>query len=155
MPDLAAIEVLVAVSRGGSLGAAGRELGMTQQAVSARIAALEAQTGVRLVTRTARGSELTVAGKLVVQWSDRLLHVAQEVDAGISSLRASTRSRVRISASLTVAEQLLPGWLVSLHSVAQGRGELPPDVVLTATNSGHVVEDVRTGAADLGFVEGP
>ena len=46
----------------GSLGAAGRELGLTQQAVLARLTSIEAQTGVRLAVRTARGSQLTPPG---------------------------------------------------------------------------------------------
>ena len=155
MPELSALDLLLAVSRSGSLSAAGRDLGMTQQAVSARIASLESQTGVRLVTRTPRGSELTDSGRLVAQWSDRLMLVAQEVDAGLASLRASTRERIRVSASLTVAEQLLPGWLVSMQAAAARRGEPAPDVVLTATNSDHVVAEIKAGTADLGFVEGP
>jgi DNA-binding transcriptional LysR family regulator len=60
-----------------------------------------------------------------------------------------------VSASLTVAEQLLPGWLVSLQAAARHRGETPIEVVLTATNSDHVLDQVGAGDADLGFVEGP
>jgi DNA-binding transcriptional LysR family regulator len=60
-----------------------------------------------------------------------------------------------VSASLTVAEQLLPGWLVSLQAAAWCRGETPIEVVLTATNSNHVLDQVRAGDADLGFVEEP
>lgn len=155
MPDLVALEVLLAVAREGSLGGAGRRLGLTQQAVSARVAALEAQTGVPLVTRTPRGSALTASGVVVAQWADRLLQVASELDAGLATLRAGARSRLRVSASLTVAEQLLPGWLVSLQAAAARRGVAAPEVVLTATNSDHVVAAVRDGSADLGFVEGP
>jgi molybdate transport repressor ModE-like protein len=51
MPDLPAFEVLVAIAKTGSLGAAAREVGLTQQAVSARLASMEAQIGVRLVVR--------------------------------------------------------------------------------------------------------
>ncbi len=155
MPDLVSLDVLLQVSQTGSFSSAARELGMTQQAVSARIAALESQAGVGLVRRTSQGSELTDGGRLLVQWSDRLMQAAQEVDAGLASLRASTRKRIRVSASLTVAEQLLPGWLVSMQTSAVHGGGPAPDVVLVATNSDHVVEDVRSGRADLGFVEGP
>lgn len=123
MPELGALEVLLAVARRGSLSGAGREVGLTQQAVSARIASLEAQTGVRLVTRTPRGSELTAGGAVAAQWADRLIQLAHEVDAGLASLRESGKSRVRVAASLTIAEQLLPGWLASLHSAAPRRGE--------------------------------
>lgn len=87
MPDLTALEVLLAVARTGSLSAAGKECGLTQQAISARIAALERQTGVRLVTRTKTGSRLTSSGVLAAQWADRLLAVAHEVDAGLATLR--------------------------------------------------------------------
>src|ERR1700748_3738041 len=92
MPDLASFEVLLAIARTGSLSAAAREIGLTQQAVSARVNSMEAQTGGRLVTRTRRGSTLTSAGAIAAQWSDRLLEVAHQVDAGLTTLRADTRS---------------------------------------------------------------
>jgi DNA-binding transcriptional LysR family regulator len=155
MPDLTSLELLLAIANRGSLSAAGRDIGLTQQAVSARMASLEAQTGVRLLVRSTRGSQLTASGAVAAQWADRLLQVAHEVDAGLASLRESSRSRVKVSASLTVAEQLLPGWLVSLQAAARRRGEAPIEVVLTATNSDHVLDQVRAADADLGFVEGP
>jgi DNA-binding transcriptional LysR family regulator len=155
MPDLTSLELLLAIANRGSLSAAGRDIGLTQQAISARMASLEAQTGVRLLVRTTRGSQLTASGAVAAQWADRLLQVAHEVDAGLASLRESSRSRVKVSASLTVAEQLLPGWLVSLQAAALRRGETPIEVVLTATNSDHVLDQVCAGDADLGFVEGP
>jgi DNA-binding transcriptional LysR family regulator len=155
MPDLTSLELLLAIANRGSLSAAGRDIGLTQQAISARMATLEAQTGVRLLVRTTRGSRLTASGAVAAQWADRLLQVAHEVDTGLAALRESSRSRVKVSASLTVAEQLLPGWLVSLQAAARRRGETPIEVVLTATNSDHVLDQVRAGDADLGFVEGP
>ncbi|GAC1641802.1 MAG: LysR family transcriptional regulator [Mycobacterium sp.] len=155
MPDLAALEALLAIARTGSLTAAGLELGLTQQAISARVTAMEAQTGVRLIVRTKRGSTLTPAGVVAAQWSDRLLEMAQQVDAGLATLRADTRSRVRVSASLTIAEQLLPRWLVTMQASAARHGTTAPEVILTATNSDHVLSDVRDDKADLGFVESP
>ena len=68
MPELSALEVFLAVARTASLGAAGRELGLTQQAVSARLTSIEAQTGVRLAVRTVWGTQLTTAGVVVAQW---------------------------------------------------------------------------------------
>lgn len=155
MPDLVSLEVLVAIARTGSLSAAARECGLTQQAVSARVASMESQTGVRLVIRTKTGSTLTPAGVVTVQWSDRLLAVAHEVDAGFATLRDDSRIRVRVHASLTIAEQLLPRWLVTLRADAGQRGTSPPEVILTAANSEHVVAAVRDDDADLGFIESP
>ncbi|HEX4790157.1 MAG TPA: LysR family transcriptional regulator [Actinospica sp.] len=155
MPDLAGLEVLLAVARTGSLGAAAREIGTSQQAVSARISSLEARTGVPLVVRGRRGSELTPNGALVVQWATRLLEVAAELDEGLAGLRADRRSRLRVGASLTVAEHLLPGWLVALRQETLRRGQGPVDFVFAAANSDAVIAQVRAGEMDLGFIEGP
>lgn len=54
-----------------------------------------------------------------------------------------------MAASLTIAENLMPGWLVTLRDV-------DPDVhvELNVANSAHVIERLRGGEADLGFIEG-
>src|SRR5262249_51631338 len=119
VPDLSAIEVLLAVAHHGSLNAAAAEIGVSQQAVSARIRSIEAQTGVLLVRRGPRGSELTSDGVVVAEWAARLLDVAAEFDAGLAALRQDRRQRLRVSASLTIAEQLLPSWLVSFRSATK------------------------------------
>lgn len=155
LPDLHAWEVFLAVARTGSLNAASAEVGVSQQAVSARVASIEAQTGVVLVTRTARGSTLTPAGIVVAEWAARLLDVAAQLDTGIASLRDDRQATLRISASQTVAEQLLPRWLVRLAADAVRRTLPVTEAVLTATNSERVAEHVRDGSADVGFVEGP
>lgn len=155
LPELSAFEIFLAIARTGSLGAAAREFGLTQQAVSARLASIEAQTGVALVVRSPRGSQLTPAGVVVAEWADRLLDVAHYVDAGLASLRSEKRNRVKVAASLTVAEQLMPRWLVSLQVAANRVGASTPEVIMTATNSDQAVAAVRDGAADLGFIETP
>ena len=155
MPDLAALEVFLAVAHTGSLNAAAKQVGVSQQAVSARLASIEAQTGVRLITRTPHGSALTEAGTTVAAWADRLLTMAAELDAGLATLRHDRKAHLRVSASLTIAEQLLPRWLVSLQLTDKQFGRQTAEVTLTATNSDHVLEQVRSGDAELGFIEGP
>ena len=57
---------------------------------------------------------------------------------------------LRVAASMTVAEYLLPGWLTAL------RGCHPETAVtLAAGYSADVAAVVLSGAADIGFVEGP
>ncbi|WP_060879417.1 LysR substrate-binding domain-containing protein, partial [Streptomyces scabiei] len=59
-------------------------------------------------------------------------------------------SRLRVAASMTIAEYLLPGWLLALRAAR-------PDtaVSLLAGNSTVVAERLLADEADLGFVEGP
>jgi molybdate transport repressor ModE-like protein len=155
VPDLDALEVLLTVARTGSLGRAAQEAGVSQQAVSARIRAMEAQTGVTLVQRTTRGSTLTAEGAVVAQWAARVLDVAGELDAEIAVLRKDLRGRLRLCASLTIAERLLPAWLVSYRAAARGRGSQDVEVTLTAVNTDGVITQVTDGDADLGFIESP
>ncbi len=155
IPELSALEVLLTVARTGSLNSAAREIGVSQQAVSARIRSIESQTGVTLLTRSARGSSLTPGGVVIAEWAARLLDVAAELDAGIAALRHDRRHRLRVSASLTIAELLLPGWLVSFRAGTQRPGSPGAEIVLTAANSDTVIAHVADGSADIGFVEGP
>jgi molybdate transport repressor ModE-like protein len=149
VPDLAALELLLAVARLGSLGAAAREVGITQPAASSRIRSMERQLGVALVDRSPRGSRLTDAGALVTDWARRVVEAAAAFDAGARALRDRRDSRLRVAASMTIAEYLLPGWLLALHA------ERPDTAVsLLAGNSAKVAELLLAGEADLGFVEG-
>ncbi|MGW0039888.1 LysR family transcriptional regulator [Gordonia sp. NPDC003376] len=153
MPDLASLETLVAVARTGSLNAAATELGISQQAVSTRMRALETRLGVSLLNRSPTGTTLTEAGTIVTEWAARLLALAGEFDTGLAALRQERRRELRIAASLTIAEHLLPRWLVSFAADTAG-GE-PPKVSFTATNTEHACDMVRAGDVELGFVEGP
>ncbi len=150
VPDLDSLELLIAVATTGSLGRAAAVRGISQPAVSARIQRMEQVVGLPLVERSARGSTLTAAGALLADWGRDVLTAAAVLDAGISSLRAGRDGRLRVAASLTVAEHLLPRWLVRLAA-----DHPQTEVSLAAVNSTEVVRQVLAAAADLGFVEGP
>ncbi|MFF4033506.1 LysR family transcriptional regulator [Streptomyces sviceus] len=149
VPDLGALELLLAVARLGSLGAAAREVGITQPAASSRIRSMERQLGVALVDRSPRGSRLTDAGALVTDWARRIVEAAEAFDAGAQALRDRRDSRLRVVASMTIAEYLLPGWLLALRA-----GRPDTAVSLHAGNSATVAERLLSDEADLGFVEG-
>src|SRR4051812_21456544 len=117
VPDLGALELLLAVARLGSLGRAARELGITQPAASSRIRAMERRLGVALVDRSPRGSRLTGPGALVTDWARRVVEAAEAFDAGVHALRDRRDSRLRVAASMTIAEYLLPGWLIALRTL--------------------------------------
>src|SRR6202043_1531138 len=116
---------------------------------------MEAQTGVPLVRRSPRGSALTPQGAVIAEWAARLLDVAAGLDAGIAALRQDRRSRLRVSASSTIAEQLLPAWLASFRAAAERPGSPALDIVLTEGNTETVIAQVTKGTADIGFTEGP
>jgi molybdate transport repressor ModE-like protein len=150
VPDLVGMEVLLAVRDSGSLGAAARRLGLSQQAVSSRLRAMEAVMGLELVSRTRRGSELTPDGRRVAALAGKVLLAAAELEAGVEGLRGVATSTMRIAASFTVADYLLPGWLVALQETQR---DLHIDLV--TLDSDDVIAAVRDGSARLGFIETP
>ncbi|MFE9391314.1 LysR family transcriptional regulator [Streptomyces sp. NPDC006784] len=149
VPDLGALELLLAVARLGSVGRAARETGVSQPAASARLRSMERMLGVTLLERSPRGSRLTAAGVLVTDWARRIVESAESFDAGVGALRDRRDSRLTVAASMTIAEYLLPGWLIAL------RAQRPDTAVrLRAGNSAAVARTVLDAEADLGFVEG-
>ncbi|GAA1826490.1 LysR family transcriptional regulator [Microlunatus capsulatus] len=150
VPDLDSLALLLEIAVSGSLGRAAARHGLSQPAVSARLRTMEALVGVPLVERSPRGSSLTAAGVLVAGWAREVLSAAEVLDAGITSLRADQDQHLRVAASMTVAEHLLPRWLVRLAA------DRPQTAVsLQAMNSTRVEQAVLGDEADLGFVEGP
>ncbi|MGA0567547.1 LysR family transcriptional regulator [Rathayibacter sp. KR2-224] len=149
-PDLAVLELLVAVSEHGSLSAAARAVGMAQPNASRAIAAWEKSLGVRLLERSPRGSHLTAEGDVVVDWASAVLDDARALHTAIAALRRDRNSHLTVAASLTVAEYLIPVWLTRL------RREHPSlDVGLLVQNSSEVFDLVGSGRAAVGFVESP
>jgi molybdate transport repressor ModE-like protein len=149
VPDLAALDLLVSVGQLGSINAAARAHGVTQPAASMRLRSLERVLGLQLVRRARTGSVLTPAGAATVEWAGAILADMRALLAGAAALRSDRRSHLRLAASLTVAEYLVPGWLRQLTRA------LPDvNVSLEMGNSSAVIEMVTSGAVELGFIEG-
>jgi len=173
--DLGALRALREVGRHGSIAAAAAVLGVSQQALSARMRTVERGMGITLLARTPSGSHLTEQGRLIVGWAEDVLDAADRLEAGLRSIRSGVSHRLAIASSQTIAEHLVPHWLVELRRVEQnspeqggagqggagqgGAGQVtgyPPTVVeLTVANSTGVLELVRDGKVGLGFIETP
>ena len=150
IPELTSLDLLVSVAETGSLGQAARRHGITQPAASLRIRTLERQLRLILLERGPTGSRLTQAGVAVVHWAAPVLEAMQGLLTGVGALHADQRARLRVAASMTIADHRVPGWLVALHAQAS-----EVRVALRVGNSQQVADIVRDREADLGFVEGP
>jgi DNA-binding transcriptional LysR family regulator len=153
--DLGALRALREVGRQGSVAAAAAVLGVSQQALSARMRTLERGVGISLLARAPTGTRLTEQGRLFVGWAEDVLDAADRLEAGLRSIRSGVSHRLAIAASQTVAEHLVPHWLVELRAGEQAAGEVPTVVELTVANSTGVIEAVRAARAGLGFIETP
>jgi DNA-binding transcriptional LysR family regulator len=149
-PDLPTLDLLISVARLGSIGRAAAEHGISQPSASARLSHLERRVGVDLLARSTAGTQLTPAGEAFVAWARPVVEASSALVDGVQALRAGHRARLRVAASLTVAEYLLPEWLLALRS-----REPDLEVSVTVANSAEVCADVERGLVQLGFVELP
>lgn len=149
-PDLASLELLLLVAERGSLGKAARLHGITQASASRRLDTLERELGVPLLHRSTSGSRLTPQGQVVVDWARAALAASNDLLVGVRALRQHRDSSLKVAASMTIAEYLMPGWLVAL------RGALPSvEVGLRVVNSEVVCQLVSDREIDVGFIESP
>ncbi|CAM4052775.1 LysR family transcriptional regulator [Janibacter anophelis] len=145
--DIETLRLIVAVDEAGSLSAAARDRGLSQPSASARVRAFEARWQLALLDRSPRGSTLTTDGQAVIAWARRVLTEADTMRAGLASLTGGRKGEVRVAASLTIAEFILPRWLGRLRDSM----EVHPQ--LHVVNSDRVADMVRSRLADIGFIE--
>jgi DNA-binding transcriptional LysR family regulator len=88
-PDVNDLRLVDAISRHGSLGAAARELLVSQPSASQRLAALERRCGVRLFDRDTTGARPTAAGQEMVAEAG---HILGHLDRVFERSRAAAES---------------------------------------------------------------
>ncbi|ARD40986.1 LysR family transcriptional regulator [Actinomyces gaoshouyii] len=142
-PTTAQLEALITVTETGSISTAAQVLGLAQPTVSATLARLERSAGTALLHRTTSGTRLTTEGEMILALAQEALTALDEVGAALEGLRAAP-APVRIAASYTVAEQLLPVWLTGAEVGTQ----------VEVCNSQAVQDRVLSGRAEVGFIEG-
>lgn len=150
LDDLIGLEVFVDAVRLGSISAAARAHRLSQPSATQRIRQLERRLGVQLLTRGPGGSVPTPEGEAVTGWAHELLASVDRLDTGVRALRGRASGEpLRIMASLTIAEYVLPRWLHAQRSTGG------PSVELAVGNSVAVARAVVDGTVELGFVETP
>ncbi|WP_336644577.1 LysR family transcriptional regulator [Microbacterium sp. USHLN186] len=153
--DVRPLRALVQVAADGSISRAARSLGLTQQALSARLRAFERELDVELLQRSARGTTLSPQGDLVVVWAREALAGMDRFNAAVGSLRRHSPTDLVVAVSQTVGAHLLPGWVAALHSRQIDDGQQPSPVVFVTANSDEVTRKVHDGECALGFIESP
>ncbi|MFJ6166909.1 LysR family transcriptional regulator [Micromonospora orduensis] len=141
--DTEGVRSFVRAAELGQLRHAADELGVTQQAVSKRIAALERELGVRLFTRTARGVELTLDGQAFLAHARA---VVAGTDRAVAAIRPGSRA-LRIDVLGLRSAQA-----VVLHDFWRAHPETALDVVtLRVDDPRAAVAAVLAGDVDASF----
>ena len=148
-PDLVSLDLLQSVADLGSIRQAALAHGITQPAASTRLRNLEANIGLNLLDRSSGRAQLTPNGRAIVEWSTRIIDDMKRLLEGAAALRSEARGQLHVAASMTVAEYLVPEWLIRLRVTDRDLR-----VSLEMGNSEQVIALVVEGRAEVGFVEG-
>jgi len=114
------------VAREGSFTAAARGLGLTKGVVSARVAALEARVGVRLLERTTRAVRVTQAGESALVACAELDRALEALETSVEEHRVAPVGTLRVTATHDLAARLV---LPAVGDVAAAHAGLRVEVV--------------------------
>lgn len=146
--ELRHLRYFLAVAETGSLTvAAERRLFTSQPSLSRQIRDLEDQVGVELLRRSARGVELTDAGRAFL---DHARLALTQVDAAVEAARrAAQPAKQRFALGFLTGQEMawLPRAMQALHD------QLPSiDVTVSSDYSPDLAEAVARGKLDLAFL---
>jgi DNA-binding transcriptional LysR family regulator len=106
--DLNALKIFLAVAHERSFSRAAAKVHRTQPAVSQAVRRLEVDLGEALFDRTSKSGTLTDAGKVLQNYGERLVRLAEEAESAMRELRDLRRGRVLIGANEAAVHTLLP-----------------------------------------------
>jgi DNA-binding transcriptional LysR family regulator len=149
------LRVFRAVAQEMSFRKAAEVLHLSQPAVSQHIRALEEEAGVRLFDR-ARGEghgsqiSLTAAGRILLGYASTAAATMVEAQRALAALNDEAVGELRLGASTTVAQYLLPRILGAfLRQYPQVK------LSLMSGNTEQIVQAVAEEKVDVGIIEGP
>lgn len=149
-PNLRTLELFIAIVDEGSVGAGARKIGMAQPNASRAIVELESSMKADLLQRHPRGSTPTDFGRTLASHARDVLEAAQDFQSWAVDSHSERRMELRVGASMTIAETLLPAW------IATARERFPDARIdVSVLNSSQVIAAVQEGRLQLGFIETP
>jgi DNA-binding transcriptional LysR family regulator len=142
------LEVFVATARKASVTQAAAAIGMTQSAASMALADFERQLGTRLFDRIGKRLALNEDGRLLYPKAVEMVERAQAMEGLFHG--ASRAVNLRVGASTTIGNYLLPGLIGQLHAERPGSR-----IEMEVGNTRQVLASLLNFEIDIGFVEGP
>ncbi|QMU60799.1 MAG: LysR family transcriptional regulator [Gammaproteobacteria bacterium] len=111
MNNLNDMAIFAKVAEFQGISPAARALRMPKSKVSRRMAALEAELGVRLLERSTRAVHLTEVGEIFFQSCKRIVEEAEGARESVIQMLEIPRGRLRVNASVAIGQHLLAPFL--------------------------------------------
>jgi DNA-binding transcriptional LysR family regulator len=142
--DIAALRTFLAVAQERSFSRAAAKVHRTQPAVSQAIRRLEIDLGEQLFDRSSKSGTLTDAGRVLHNYGQRLVRLAEETESAMRELRDLQRGRVLVGANEAAVHTLLP--LIARFRVRY------PDLLIDVRRvpARQIAVEVQQGSLDFG-----
>lgn len=147
--DLRQLRYFIAIIDRGSISRAAQTLRVAQPALSQHLRNMEAELGVALLHRGARGIQPTEAGERLLAHARTLTDLFERIPDSVRGFDRPLTGEVRLGVPGTVSEQL------SADLIAAAR-QLYPQVRIRIAEamSGYIVDWLRRGLVDIAFIYG-
>ncbi len=144
------LQVFYTVAKQLSFTKAAELLFMTQPAVTFQVKQLEEHFNTRLFERSHSKITLTPAGRLAMEYAERILNLTNEMETRLMEMTGDVSGILLIGASTTIAEYMLPRLLGDFKT------KFPQvQTRLTVANSETVESKVADHTLDIGLIEAP
>jgi DNA-binding transcriptional LysR family regulator len=145
--ELRQLEYFVAVAEEANFTRAAERVHISQSGVSAQVRALEAELGAELFDRSARTARLTAAGTAALTHARQALDAAGALRQAVDDVNGLVRGRLTVGMVTGCEVTPLFDALAEFH-----RAHPAIEIALQEDNSDRLVENVRSGTADIALV---
>lgn len=148
--DSRQLRAFATLARTGSFTATGRELFLSQSAISHAMRALESDVGCRLLDRVGRKVTLTLAGEQLLAHATKILAEMSGAREALSQLGKWGRGRLRIGATTTACQYILP---TVLREFRESFAHFA--ITIVPADTGDVIKQLTAGRVDLALTLEP
>jgi DNA-binding transcriptional LysR family regulator len=143
------LKVFFTVANRLSFTKAATELFITQPAISKHIQELEEQYKIKLFDRSGSKISLTKAGELLLKHTKNIFEIYREIDFDLSTLINQQQGTLRLGASTTISQYIIPPLLARFHQKLQDI-----KVNLLNGNTEQIESALLNKEIEIGIVEG-
>jgi len=123
---------------------AGKELSLSQSAISIQISELEKSLGVKLFEQIGKKLFLTEEGLTLEKWANKILASVKDAEIAIYELKGLSKGHIHIGASTTIGSYILPELLCSYKKLYPGI-----EINIEIANTSVITEKIRKNEIDF------
>ncbi|UJF29004.1 LysR family transcriptional regulator [Kaistella sp. 97-N-M2] len=143
------LKVFYTVASRLSFTKAANELSISQPAVTKHIKEIENHLNTKLFSRNGTTIQLTESGKTLLKYAEKIRNLYRDLEFDISQLNKEQKGKLKIGASTTIAQYILPEILAKFNAYYK---EIA--IELVTHNTEDISNLLKNGQIDLGIVEG-